>query len=98
MYQAKYFDEVSIDIQKAKKWYKDQQIGLEVRFAIAIEECILKILKMPSAYSIRYKNIRIAHPKIFPYNIHFFIDENTQTVIFTGIIYNKKQNAIHLKR
>jgi hypothetical protein len=53
---------------------------------------------MPSAYSIRYKNIRIAHPKIFPYNIHFFIDENTQTVIFTGIIYNKKQNAIHLKR
>jgi hypothetical protein len=57
-----------------------------------------KILKMPSAYSIRYKNVRIAHPKVFPYNIHFYIDEETQIVVFTGIIFNKKQNALRLDR
>ncbi|MDR2207199.1 MAG: hypothetical protein LBE36_13705 [Flavobacteriaceae bacterium] len=98
MYQAKYFDEVAADILEAKKWYKQQQDGLEERFATAIEEIILKILKMPTAYGIRYKNIRIAHPKIFPYNIHFYIDEPTETVVFTGIIFNKKYNALYLKR
>ena len=98
MYGAQYFDEVFTDVQDAKKWYKEQQEGLEERFALAIEEAIVKILKMPSAYAVRYKNIRIAHPKVFPYNIHFYIDEDAQNVVFTGIIFNKKQNALRLDR
>lgn len=98
MYQAQYFDEVATDVQKAKEWYKEQQDGLEERFAQAIEDCIVKVLKMPSAYSVRYRNVRIAHPKIFPYNIHFYIEEDKNTVVFTGIIFNKKQNALHLER
>lgn len=89
MYKATYFDEVNLDIHKAKVWYKNQQEGLEERFAIAIEECILKILKMPTAFSIRHKNVRIAHPKIFPYNIHFYIVESTKTVVIIGIVFNK---------
>jgi hypothetical protein len=98
MYTPLYFDEVSADVQEAKEWYKKQQDGLQERFVTAIEQCILKILKMPSAYGIRYKNIRIAHPKTFPYNIHFYIDENEKSVIFTGIIFNRKENALFLER
>lgn len=98
MYKAKYFDEVLVDVQEAKKWYKEQQEGLEERFSKAIEEAVLKVLKMPAAYSVRYKNIRIAHPKIFPYNIHFYIDEKEEQVVIIGIIFNKKQNALYLER
>ena len=98
MYQAKYFDEVADDIREAKEWYKQQQEGLEERFALAVRETILTVLKMPSAYSVRYRNIRIAHTKIFPFNVHFYIDEITDTVVFTGIIFNKKHNAIFLER
>lgn len=98
MYHAKYFDEVAIDIHKAKLWYNEQQEGLEERFALAIEECIIKVLKMPTAFSIRYRNIRVAHPKLFPYNIHFYIIESTETVVFTGIIFNQKENALFLER
>ncbi|MGC4129779.1 MAG: hypothetical protein QM564_09535 [Bergeyella sp.] len=98
MYRAKYFDEVSTDVQEAKEWYKEQQDGLEEKFALAVKETIIKVLKMPSAYSVRYKNIRIAHTKIFPYNIHFYIDEENEMVVFTGIIYNRKRKALHLER
>ncbi len=98
MYKALYFEEVFTDIQQAKEWYKKQLVGLEERFAKCIEDAILKILEMPSAYTIRHKNIRIAHPKTFPYNIHFYIEEDTKTVIFIGIVFNKRKDALEIKR
>lgn len=52
MYKAQYFEDVFTDIQQAKEWYKKQLIGLEVRFANCIEDAILKILEMPTAYNV----------------------------------------------
>jgi hypothetical protein len=98
MYNLQYFDQVFTDVQEAKIWYKEQKEGLEVEFAIAIETAIQKILKMPSAYSPRYKNIRIAHPKTFPYNIHFYIDELNQTIVFTAIVHNKRNPKLARNR
>ena len=70
-YNIQFFDEVIFDIQEAKLWYKEKREGLETEFSWAIEDTIEQIIKMPFSYSVRYKNIRIAHPKVFPYNIHF---------------------------
>ena len=53
---------------------------------------------MPTAYNVRHKNVRIAHPKTFPYNIHFYIDEKTKTVVIIGIVFNKRKDALKLKR
>lgn len=55
MYKALYFEEVFTDVQKAKEWYKEQQADLEIRFAICIEEAIMKILAMPTAYMLDIK-------------------------------------------
>lgn len=98
MYNSQYFDEVLIDIQVAKNWYKEQKEGLEIEFAFAIEKAVEKILQMPTSYSPRYKKVRIAHPKTFPYNIHFYIDEDFNTVVFTAIVHNKRQPKFAMKR
>jgi mRNA-degrading endonuclease RelE of RelBE toxin-antitoxin system len=98
MYNSQYLDQVFTDIQEAKIWYKEQKEGLEVEFALAIETAIEKVLKMPTSYSTRYKNIRIAHPKIFPYNIHFYIDEVNEIVVFTAIIHNKRKPKLAINR
>lgn len=98
MYNSQYFDQVFTDVQEAKIWYKEQKDGLEVEFALAIETAIQKVLKMPTSYSPRYKNVRIAHPKIFPYNIHFYIDEVNQTVIFIAIVHNKREPKFAMNR
>ena len=92
MYSAHYFDAVFTDIQEAKIWYKEQKEGLEIEFAIAIEIVIKKILKMPTSYSPRHQNVRIAHPKTFPFNIHFYIDEVNKKVVFTAIVHNKRHS------
>ena len=98
IYRAFYLDEVENDIAVAKQWYAEQQEGLDVRFSAAVKEALSSILKMPSAYAIRYRNVRIAHIRIFPYNVHFYIDEIKAHVVIIGIIHNKKNNALFLDR
>lgn len=98
MYSALYLDEVKNDIIVAKQWYAEQQKGLETRFATAIKETVANILTMPSAYAVRYKNVRIAHTKIFPYNIHFYIDESQAQIVIIGIVHNKRNDAMSLNR
>jgi len=98
MYKAFYLDEVQNDIITAKQWYAEQQKDLDARFGAAVKETLANILKMPSAYAVRYKNVRIAHTKFFPYNIHFYIDETKAQVIIIGIVHNKRKDAIFIDR
>lgn len=97
-YNIQFFDEVIIDIQDAKLWYKAKRDGLEIEFARAIEDAIVQIITMPFVYSVRYKTVRIAHPKVFPYNIHFYINELEETVVITAIIHNKRQASVAKER
>jgi len=98
MYKVLYLDEVENDIAVAKQWYAEQQKDLDVRFAAAVKETLSSILKMPSAYAVRYRNVRIAHTKIFPYNVHFYMDETKTQVVIIGIVHNKRNNALFLDR
>ena len=94
MYTELYLDEVESDIAVAKQWYAEQQKGLDKRFATAVKETISNILEMPSSYAVRYRNIRIAHTKVFPYNVHFYIDETKAQVVIIGIVHNKRKDAL----
>jgi len=97
-YAVFYLDEVKNDLLSSKQWYAREQEGLDERFVLVVKEAIANIVKMPSAYAIRYKNVRIAHTKVFPYNIHFYIDERKKQIIITGIVHNKRSDAVSLDR
>jgi len=43
-------------------------------------------------------DIRIAHTKIFPYNIHFYINQSQKQVIIIGIVHNRKNPKKTSKR
>ena len=98
MYKAYYLDEVENDITAAKYWYAEQQENLDNRFTSAVKEAITNILQMPFAFAVRYKNVRIAHTKIFPYNIHYFVDEIKQHIVIIGIVHSKRSDALCLDR
>jgi hypothetical protein len=89
-YKIVYFDEVKLDIKEAKDWYRFQVKGLEKRFALDIKTAILRLKDRPEVHAIRYRNIRIAHPDVFPYSIHFYIDEPAQTIVITAIVHNSR--------
>jgi ParE toxin of type II toxin-antitoxin system, parDE len=94
-YSLAYFDEVESDIIDAKAWYKSKKEGLEESFAMAVEQALSNLQKTPTAYAIRYKNVRIAYPAIFPYAIHFYIDSPTNTIVIIAIVYaGRDQNFV----
>lgn len=97
-YDFLFFDEVITDIQEIKLWYKGKREGLEIEFVIEINKAIQLILSTPMAYAVRYRNIRIAHPKVFPYNIHFYIDEIKELIVITAIIHNRRHSGKIKKR
>jgi len=98
MYQVLYLDEVENDMTIAKQWYAEKQNGLDIRFDAAIKEVLSIIIKMPSTYAVRYKNVRIANTKKFPYNIHFYLDETLEQVVIIGIVHNRREDALYLDR
>ncbi len=87
-YNIVYFEVAKQNVIAAKIWYKAQQNGLQIRFAKAIKDAILRIQNNPDDFSIRYKNIRIAHPHNFPYSIHFYVVNDSNQIVITNIIHN----------
>lgn len=93
-----YFDEVLEDVRQAKDWYKNQKVDLDREFSKAIEDCLDRILQTPEIYPLRYRQIRIAHPRRFPYNIHFYVDKPSLTVVITAIVHSKRHPFFAEKR
>ena len=99
-FELDYFDEVEDDIEIAKLWYYEQSpdTDLDERFADAIKEAIYKLQKNPFIYYPIYENIRIAHPKFFPYGIHFIINEDKKEILIVAILHNKQDKSKIIKR
>lgn len=83
---------------KPKNGIKKQKVGLEVEFSSEIKDTINRILETPHIFAIRYKKVRIAHPKVFPYNIHFYIDESNNIVVIIAIVHGKRKSSFLKKR
>jgi hypothetical protein len=99
-FELDYFDLVDEDIEIAKLWYYEQSphTDLEERFAHAIKDAISILQKNPFIYHPIFENIRIAHPKFFPYGIHFTINEKTNKILILAILHNKQDKTKVIKR
>lgn len=97
-YSLNYFEDALQDVKEAKTWYKEQQSGLDKQFAHSIKSTILFVQRNPFAFAVRYRNIRVAFPKKFPYGIHFYIDENIQQIVIIAIIHNKRNPKLTTTR
>jgi len=97
-YRLAYFDEARTDIADAKKWYYDQLAGLEKRFAEDVKIAIIRLKINPFVHAIRYKKVRVAHPDIFPYSIHYYIDEAQKRIVVIGITHVSRDDEFLRKR
>lgn len=79
--------EVKNDVLEAKNWYKNQQNGLEKKFAFEIKRTINYIIKNPLLFQIKYKNARTAYTEIFPYGVHYVFDEKTKSITIIGVFH-----------
>ncbi len=89
--------EAAQDFKEAKLWYKRTKVnGLPQRFSNAVRTTITNLQNYPTAFAVRYKNVRIAHTEKFPYAIHFFIDNDL--IVITAIIYSGRDPKMTFER
>ena len=97
-YRLTYFKEAKNDITEAKIWYHSQPKGLEKRFAEDIKKAVVRLKLNPYVHTIRYKKNRVAHPDVFPYSIHFYIDEANKRIVIIGVVHNSRNFDFLMQR
>ena len=88
-YQIIYHIDVEKDIRYNKKWYKEQQVGLEKSFALTVKETISYIITNPLLFEVKYRNTRVAFTKTYPFGFHYQLDNNNKITILT-ILHTSK--------
>ena len=86
------------DIEEAAKWYNEQHVGLGKRFVKSVRSKVNKILINLQLYVIRYSIVHTALVDVFPFMIHFIIDENNKTLIFTAVLHTSQNPDLWIER
>lgn len=87
MYQVLFLNEAKDDILEARTYYKSLLKGLEVRFKLDLSRIINKLQENPHMYGFRLEEFRTANLSIFPYQIHYKIDETNKTIRVFAILH-----------
>lgn len=90
--------EVKNDVLDAKDWYKSQQKGLEKRFASEVKITLNYLIKNPLLFQVKYKTVRVAFTEVFPFGVHYNLNEETKTITVLGIFHTSLSPSKWLKR
>jgi len=86
------------DIKEAAEWYNDKGKGLGKRFIVEVRVKVKFIKQNPNASAIRYDNIRTTVLPIFPFMIHYYIDEVQKNVIIVSVLHTSRNPDIRAER
>ena len=73
------------DISRIAKWYNKRQKGLGKRFTQEVRKKMAHVRRNPENIVVRYRNVQTAIVKVFPYMIHFTVDEATKTITVLAV-------------
>jgi len=79
------------EITEAFLWYEEKQDNLGFRFEEHITDLIENIQRNPRIYQVRYRDVRIAFMRKFPYGVHFKI--NGTQIIVIGVYHTSRDSA-----
>lgn len=79
--------DVIYDIQDIVDYYKNINRQLANAFLDRIDEAKKHIADFPTAFEIKYKNVRTVLLKQFPYHIHYIINDAKKQIVILAIIH-----------
>lgn len=75
------------DIKEAVLWYEEQQVGLGKKFINHIKKKVATICLNPKLSAIRYGQIRTFVLDIFPFMIHYEVDDASKLVVIISVLH-----------
>lgn len=87
MYKAVILPLAKEDILEAALWYNTKQKNLGKRFTKQLRVKILLIQQHPQLAPIRYDNVRTAVLNVFPYMIHYTVDDKKKEILIAAVFH-----------
>lgn len=75
------------DIKEARFYYSSLVPGLGKRFKIDLTKIIVQLQNNPQIFGFRFNEFRTAALQIFPYQVHYIIEEGSWTVIIFAVLH-----------
>jgi plasmid stabilization system protein ParE len=70
------------------RYYEQFSPKLGQQFLQRLKEANHFLATMPKGFQKKYKAVRTLLLKLFPYHMHYFIDDKNQTIIVLAIIHS----------
>jgi plasmid stabilization system protein ParE len=86
------------DILEAALWYNARGFGLGKRFTEEVREKVQYICQNPQICFIRYDDVRVTVLNVFPYMIHYTIDESNKRVIISAVLHTSRDQKLWKSR
>lgn len=86
------------DVRETAKWYNKKQNGLGKRFTTEVREKVHFIRQNPKASNVRYNSVRTAVLNVFPFMIHFIIDEKNKTIVISAVLHSSRDPELWKNR
>ena len=87
-----YFIEISDDakftIKEVSEYYAEISIPLKDRFEVELIESIDLLFINPLHHQVRYRKVRIAFTELFPYGIHYIVEN--EYIYVLKILHTKR--------
>lgn len=87
MYKASILPLAKQDISEAAAWYNSKQKGLGKRFIQEVRTKVLFICENPKATTLCYDDTRCAVLDVFPFMIHYTLDEPNETIRIAAVFH-----------
>ena len=93
-YKVKIEPDAFADIQEITDWYNELKTGLGNNFQEIVIRQINFLKEDPQIYAIRYHEIRCVIIPRFPYMIHFYINDKSNSVEILAVISTDRNPEI----
>jgi len=81
------------DIKDARLYYNSIQKGLGKRFQMELFDTLKKLRSNPYLYGYRYPEFRSASLRIFPYQIHYIVEDKS-VLVFAVLFSGRKPSYV----
>ena len=94
MYSVIILPAANKDIKESAEWYESKQKGLGKRFVFHIRKKLNRIKQSPLIYATRYDDIKTAVLDVFPFMIHYSIDDKDAVIIVSAVLHTSRNPDI----
>ena len=98
-YTIQFSPEATNDLTDILGWYKEQQTpDLQKKFITAMSNALKMLSQSPKSYALRFKNVRCAIIKKYPYNVYYWVDDTSQAINIFAVLHQSRSPKVWKKR